>query len=239
MVPNPADVPAHITTDFRPPEELIKRTDLVISQLYEWHRTANPNYPLFVYQDGDELQYITYTTANRAMDRAARYVASKVGCGGKEAAPVQPIVALLANTGTFVFSLPPKRPRHQGTQRGLTDTITYFTTAIGIMRAGCTLFLVSTRNAPAAIADMLQRTGAIHIIVSGDSFMQGIADEALAILSASGVHVAQHAMPTFEDIYSDELDPQSPFAVEVELPQKFHIKAHGIILHSSGWLSCN
>ena len=114
------------------------------------------------------------------------------------------------------------------------DTITYFTTALGIMRAGCTLFLVSTRNAAGAIADMLQRTGTGHILVSGDSFMQDIANEALATLSASGVHVAKHAMPVFEDIYADELDPKNPFAVEVELPRKFHIKAHGIILHSSG-----
>ncbi|KAI0739414.1 acetyl-CoA synthetase-like protein [Daedaleopsis nitida] len=211
---NPTDVPPHITTEFRAPLELLKRTDLVVSQIYEWNARENPNYPLFVYQDkdGDKLEYITYAIANRAIDRAARYVASRVGCGGKEAAPVQPIVALFANT----------------------DTITYYCTAIGIMRAGCTLFLVSTRNTAAGVADMLQRTGTTHIVVSGDAFMSGIADEATRTLSASGVAVAQIAMPVFDDLYAEVLDPRSPFAVDVELPQRFHPKANGIILHSSG-----
>ena len=96
---NPANVPEHISTHFRTPDELLKRSDIVTSQLYEWNAKENPNYPLFVYYDGSQRQYITYSTANRAMDRAARYVASSVGGTVKEANTKPPVVALLAITG--------------------------------------------------------------------------------------------------------------------------------------------
>ena len=98
--------------------------------------------------------------------------------------------------------------------------------------------MLSPRNAHVAVADMLQRTGATHLVVSGDAFMSGTAREAVGALAASGVDVAQLAMPAFEDLFAESLDPRSAFAVEAELPQKFDLKAHGIILHSSGACPC-
>ncbi|RPD58184.1 acetyl-CoA synthetase-like protein [Lentinus tigrinus ALCF2SS1-7] len=207
-----AGLPAHVKTDFHSPEELRERTDITVAQLYEWHAKANPDYPLFIYQDGDKLEYITHSTAYRAIDRVARYVASIAGTGGSEASSNQPVVALFANT----------------------DTITYFCTALGVMRAGCTLFLVSTRNTPAALVDMFQRTGTAHVLTSSDPFMRQVGEEALKTLDASGVHISDHPAPVFEDIFPETLDPTSPFAVDVEIPQKFDVYAHGIILHSSG-----
>ncbi|RDX43676.1 acetyl-CoA synthetase-like protein [Lentinus brumalis] len=206
---DPSRVPPHVSTDFREPAELIARDDVAVSQYYAWQAKNNPNYPLFVYQDGDHLEYITYARANRAMDRVARYVASTVGAGtGGE----RPVVALFANA----------------------DTITYFCTAIGVMRTGCTLFLVSTRNASAAIADMFQRTGTGHVILSVDPFLRGTAREALATLANAGQHVAQLELPTFEDLFAEVLDPQSPYEARVELPTTFDMDAVGVIMHSSG-----
>ncbi len=98
-----ATLPAHVTTDFHPSTELVKQTDFVLPKVYEWHAKENPNYPLFVYHDGDHLQYITYSQANRAMDRIARFVASIVGTG--HATP--PVVALFANAGETLY--PPPR----------------------------------------------------------------------------------------------------------------------------------
>ena len=91
---------SHVSTEFREPSELIARDDVTIPQYYEWQAKVNPNYPLFVYQDGDRLGYVTYAQANRAMNRVARYVTSavntsKCGHGGERS-----VVALLANAGT-------------------------------------------------------------------------------------------------------------------------------------------
>ncbi|KAI0702388.1 acetyl-CoA synthetase-like protein [Cerioporus squamosus] len=209
---DPARLPAHIRTDFRSPDELRTRSDTTVAQLYEWHAKVNPDYPLFIYQDGDQLEYITHSTAYRAIDRVARYVASIAGTSAREASSNQPVVALFANI----------------------DTITYFCTALGVMRAGCTLFLVSTRNTSAALIDMFQRTNTAHVLISSDPFMRQVGDEALQTLAASGVHITEHSAPIFEDIFTDTLDPASPFVAEVVIPDKFDVKAHGIILHSSG-----
>ncbi len=102
------------------------------------------------------------------------------------------------------------------------------------MRTGCTLFLVSTRNASAAIADMFQRTGTGHVILSVDPFLRGTAREALATLANAGQHVAQLELPTFEDLFAEVLDPQSPYEARVELPTTFDMDAVGVIMHSSG-----
>ncbi len=103
---DPSRVPPHVSTDFREPAELIARDDVAVSQYYAWQAKNNPNYPLFVYQDGDHLEYITYARANRAMDRVARYVASTVGAGtGGE----RPVVALFANAGKYVKYIPAAR----------------------------------------------------------------------------------------------------------------------------------
>lgn len=229
---DPARLPAHIKTDFRSPDELRERTDITVAQLYEWHSKANANYPLFIYQDGDKLEYITHSVAYRAIDRVARYVASLAGTGSRQASSNQPVVALFANTGQLLISMIDESDAFLTGES--TDTITYFCTALGIMRAGCTLFLVSTRNTSAALVDMFQRTGTVHVLISSDPFMRQVGEEALQTLRASGIHVSEHPAPLFEDIFTDTLDAMSPFAVDIEVPQKFDIDAHGIILHSSG-----
>lgn len=96
------------------------------------------------------------------------------------------------------------------------------------------MFLVSTRNAPLAVADMIQRTGATHIFLSGDSPMQALGKGALASLAESGVHVIEHAMPVFEDLFPETVDPSSPFEAAVELPSSYDMSETSIIMHSSG-----
>ncbi len=114
------------------------------------------------------------------------------------------------------------------------DSITYFCTAIGIMRAGCSAFLVSTRNGSDAVADMLRRTEATHIFVSSDTTMQEVSQEALTILANAGQHLIKLPAPTHEDIFSEELDPKSPFMADVQLPTTFDMNAFSNFLHSSG-----
>ncbi len=102
------------------------------------------------------------------------------------------------------------------------------------MRAGYTIFHISTRNTPAAVADMLGRTGAGHLVVSPDAVMQGIAKEALTALATAGKHVVQLKLPTLEELFSEHIDLNSPYEAHVELPTSYDADAVSSILHSSG-----
>ncbi|KAI0821733.1 acetyl-CoA synthetase-like protein [Trametes gibbosa] len=209
----PADVPSHITTEFCPPSELTKE-GATLPELYAWHAKRNPHYPLFTYQDGDKNEFITHSAAARAMDRAARYVL--FGLAPSQASAVgtadPPTVAIFANT----------------------DTITYFCTAVGVLKSGCTLFLVSTRNGALGVADMLQRTGATQILVSKDPVIRGIAEQATSTLPPD-LKVALRDMPTFEDLFpmGDNVT-NSAFEADVKIPETYEREAIAIILHSSG-----
>ena len=92
-------VPVSVATEFCKPADL-PPTDAVITKLFEWNAKKNPNYPFYVYQDGSRLEHVTYSMANRAMDRAARYVTAKVGVDIKSAGSTQPpVVGVLASAG--------------------------------------------------------------------------------------------------------------------------------------------
>ncbi|OSC98632.1 acetyl-CoA synthetase-like protein [Trametes coccinea BRFM310] len=210
---SPADIPSHITSEFKPPLELLAGDVPSLPDIYRWNAKNNPNYPLFTYHDGVKREFITYAIADKAIDRVARYIVSALGPYRASAEPVTPppTVALFANA----------------------DTITYFCTAVGILRAGCTIFLVSTRNGPAGVADMVQRTGTTHIIVSKDQVIREVAQEALNGLPQGQVTVID--MPTFEDLFpGDGKSANSAFDVDVQLPEKYDLDALGIIIHSSG-----
>ncbi|KAI9060104.1 acetyl-CoA synthetase-like protein [Trametes sanguinea] len=206
---DPADVPSYISTEFRQPLEELKQGNIVAPQLYEWHAKENPNYPLFTYYDGEKPEYITYATANRAIDRAARYIAS--GLGPLYETTPRPIVALFANV----------------------DTITYFCNIIGVLRTGCTAFLISARNGAPALADMLQRTGAAQLLLSPDTLIHDVAKDALSRFPDGQVTVRD--IPTFDDLFpTAEGKSSEAFEANVELPKTFDLESHAIILHSSG-----
>ncbi|KAI0332192.1 acetyl-CoA synthetase-like protein [Cubamyces sp. BRFM 1775] len=204
-----ADVPSHITTDFRSPKELVAQ-GITAPELYDWHAKENPNYPLFTYHDGDKHEYITYAMANLAIDRAARYVTSCVSQTPKRDEE-RPTVAIFANA----------------------DTITYFCTVIGVMRAGYTVFLISTRNGPAGVADMLQRTDASQMLISPDTAVRNVAHDTLGHLPAG--QLTLQAMPTFEDLFPKDAESvNKAFESEVKLPETYDPNAYALILHSSG-----
>ena len=94
-------VPKNVAVDFEVMKGLLERKDITIPQLYQWNAVENPNFPLFVYHDGGKLEYITYPTANAAMDRVARYVLRSVARSTKTFPASRPTIAILANTGAF------------------------------------------------------------------------------------------------------------------------------------------
>ncbi|PIL34373.1 hypothetical protein GSI_03148 [Ganoderma sinense ZZ0214-1] len=207
------ELPSHVSSDFCVPHDLLEREDTTLSQLYDWNAKENPNYPLFLYHDPTtaKVEFITYSTANEAINRSARYLTHSVG--REPTAPTGlPVIAILANT----------------------DTITYFCTVVGAFRAGFCAFLISTRNASPAVVDMVKRTGATHLIVSPDLPMSELANEAVKLLAADGVNIKRLAMPSFADLFPEVLDEESLYEKAVELPTTYDVKASSTIMHSSG-----
>ncbi|KAH9903318.1 acetyl-CoA synthetase-like protein [Cubamyces lactineus] len=203
------DLPPHVTADFRAPKELLAK-GTTAPELYDWHAKGNPNYPLFTYDDGGKHEYITYAIANLAIDRAARYVSSFAGHPPKDDAD-RPTVAVFANA----------------------DTITYFCTVIGAMRAGCTVFLISTRNGPAGVADMLQKTNVSQMLVSPDVAVRQVAHDTVGLLPAG--QLSLQAMPTFGDLFpKDTKSANKAFEREVKFPETYDIDSYALIIHSSG-----
>ena len=91
------------------------------------------------------------------------------------------------------------------------------------------MFLISPRNVPAAVVDMLRKTNCHHVLVSQDEPVQKLMSTALAELPG----VTLHPIPTYEDLFpagapvDDALEPD-------DLPKEYDMNSHAMILHSSG-----
>ena len=96
------------------------------------------------------------------------------------------------------------------------------------------MFLVSTRNAAAAISDMFKRTGTGNVILSPDPFLRGTAQEALADVASAGQDVVELEMPSYQDLFAEQLEASSPYETQVDLPKSYDVDAVGVIMHSSG-----
>lgn len=89
----------------------------------------------------------------------------------------------------------------------LIDVITYYTTIMGILRAGYVCFPISPRNSPTAVAHLLSKTSAAHIIVGREKTYQDLVSAALVSLkedfaeSSGAAGIPFSSMPLFEDLY--------------------------------------
>lgn len=110
--------------------------------------------------------------------------------------------------------------------------MTYVTTEVGILRAGLTVFPISPRNSPEAIAHLLKKTGTSHLLVGGGPTLQKLAAASLELLRTEGhPEIPFSHMPYFEDIYPLE-SADSTFNHYPAV--KFDLNAPSLILHSSG-----
>lgn len=105
------------------------------------------------------------------------------------------------------------------------DTVTYFTSIMGMFRAGFTVFTISTRNSAEAVRHLLTTTNTKHLLISQEPRIVALAEAALE----DGLPISTHHMPEFADIYvSDETTPYT-YPSGVRDPD-----APALILHSSG-----
>lgn len=107
------------------------------------------------------------------------------------------------------------------------DTITYFTTILGMLRAEIAIFVISPRNSPLAIAHLLSKVPSSHILVSPEVPIQELARDAIRALGDGAAPIIL-SMPTFEDVFI-------PGVAFVPLPpRRRDLTATRIVLHSSG-----
>ncbi|KAF9649184.1 acetyl-CoA synthetase-like protein [Thelephora ganbajun] len=205
-IPAPPLTQALISTTFVPPPLDLS---LTTAEIIDFHRTHSPNHVAYVYEDAPgECKEITYSTWTRAIHRAARYVRNAFQLPEPQIGGVKPIVSMLANS----------------------DTITYATTELGIIRAENAAFPVSLRNSASAVAHLIGKTGSKYLIVTPD-FMP-LTDAAIAILREKGSEVpAIQLMPAFKDLFPDDDSEDFEYLPE---PKLKGLDDPVLILHSSG-----
>lgn len=142
------------------------------------------------------------------MNRASQYALRSVGSQpeGPQKSPL--VVAILA----------------------ISDTVSYFCVIVGMLRLGWTVFPISPRNSPEAIAALLSQTKSSHLFVSSDPVALGLADASLKMLP-DGTDIPKHTMPVFEDLFPEN-GPNPAFEF-VPMPA-IDMDAPAMILHSSG-----
>ncbi|KAF5351577.1 hypothetical protein D9758_007202 [Tetrapyrgos nigripes] len=178
----------------RPPRD----QNLPLALLFDYQGANSPEHPLFRYDQDGELKTILWKDGNAAIRRAASLVRERISRDGDSI----PVVAVLAHV----------------------DSMTYFATVAGIMRAGYVPFPLSSRNSPAAIAELLQKKTARHIFVNSGP-MKGLL---AAAIRQSGVKINIHDMPTFDELY------KSDQAVDLPPLEGITQEDAAVILHSSG-----
>ncbi|KXN81895.1 hypothetical protein AN958_03545 [Leucoagaricus sp. SymC.cos] len=136
---------------------------LSVPQIFDWHYLHNPDHPVFVHAHRADagqipaLNQITFKTVVPAAHCAGHLVAERCGFDLNNDCRTYGTVAMLA----------------------IADTITTFTTIVGMMRAGITVFPISPRFSPPVIAHLLAKNGVSHVLVSPEQHLQELAKEAI------------------------------------------------------------
>ncbi|EED77747.1 predicted protein, partial [Postia placenta Mad-698-R] len=184
---------------------------LTLPELYEWHAEHCPEHPLFVFaQEDGSLHKICWPEVLRAVYTGVKIIRDRTHWqAGMTKAPV---VAILSNS----------------------DSVPYATTTMAIMRANCTAFLISSRNSPAAVAHLLNKVGAQHLLIGDEPSMTGLCKESLDILKTqySEATVPEtSAMLGFGELYL----PVSQNPSRNDVPYEYKgAEEPAVILHSSG-----
>ncbi|KAF9803969.1 hypothetical protein IEO21_09507 [Rhodonia placenta] len=196
------------STTFRPPplDGL-----LLIPELWEWHARYSPDHPLFVFADeGGIVRRLCWPEVVRAIHTGAKIIRNRTNW--KAGTAESPTVAILANS----------------------DSISYATTLMAIIRAEYTGFLISTRNSPAAIAHLLNIVGVQHLLIGREPLVCELATKSLNILRARYpcAHVPETSLALiFEELYLPNSETVSADDVPYERQK---LEDPIIILHTSG-----
>lgn len=178
---------------------------LSLPEIYDWHAEHNAYHGLFVYATEDGTK---------------RTISFKEGAAAFTAA------------GNFIHRLADGRPGEVVAILSPSESISYFTLIVGIMRANCIAFPISPRNSATAVAHLLKKVSVKHLLVGREQAMTDLANKAFEILLQEQTSVqlpTLSPMPVFEDLYH-KMDNRS------EKLTTFNRQSHevAIYLHSSG-----
>ncbi|KAF8890512.1 hypothetical protein CPB84DRAFT_1784727 [Gymnopilus junonius] len=182
---------------------------LTLPEIFEWHEEHSKDHRLFVFaQENGEISNILWPEVARAVRVGARHIRQIMGwkAGIKDI----PVVAILAAS----------------------DTFSYLTTFIAILRAGYIAFAISPRNSPAAVAHLLYKVGVNHLLVGHEASMIELSNESLELLSSNYPEAAQPKrtpIPLFEDLYLEADDDPNDIPFE-----KRDLNDVVVYMHSSG-----
>lgn len=103
---------------------------------------------------------------------------------------------------------------------------------VGIQYAGYAAFLVSPRNSPEAIAFLIAKVGAVHVLAGREPTFDDLIKKTLTVLKEKFQNVQEPVVspvPLFEDIYTPKDGESETLAYKRPSPEAIQI-----ILHSSG-----
>ncbi|KAI0769296.1 acetyl-CoA synthetase-like protein [Trametes elegans] len=179
-----------------------------VPELYAFHAEKSSEHPVMVYADEQNVpQELRYKEVFRGIRKAASIVEDQVKQLPKTTDTSSGnVVGILANA----------------------DSITFLTLLVGVMYLGYTPFPLSVRNSAVGVANLVRQTAVRALLVSPDTAMQHIAQEAKEFLAKESYDIILFPLPQFPDLYNEsdagldiELGPNSP-----EQP--------ALIVHSSG-----
>jgi acyl-CoA synthetase (AMP-forming)/AMP-acid ligase II len=201
-----------------------------VPAVYAHHAKASPSHPLFVFaEDSGNVRTICYPEAHGAIRRAAATLSSHISaqCAARyeeiRSRGEPPVVGVLSVAGTvscssdFILLTHPR-----------TDTISTWTTMLGAMHLGLTVFPISSRNSVAGVAHLASKTGILQLYVSPDSATQRLAQQAAEKLAGDGVNLEILPLPLFAELYdkNNKMWSANPESMSEDDPV--------LILHTSG-----
>lgn len=203
---------------------------LTVPQIYDWHYNHNPNHPVFVYADSSgSVSSHSFADVVPAAHRAARQIAAVTHIDVDDSS-ARKTVAILATSGMFVTG--DKLPTYLFMSWIEQDTITYFTTLLGMLRLATPVMPISPRFTAPIIAHLLHETGASHILVSED--LCNLARDAVAEHQRNqGTETMICSMPTYGSLYLNDTPS------ELLPPRKYDYSSPTGIVHSSGAFLAN
>lgn len=98
------------------------------------------------------------------------------------------------------------------------------------MRAGYTVFVISTRNNVASVTHLLAKTGTRILFTGHDDAIRQLAQQSIDELGDAGKGFQTHLMPVYDDFYTKSLYSHDAST----LPSKLDRNTQAIIMHSSG-----
>lgn len=182
---------------------------LTVPEIYDFHYDNNPNHAVFAYgnplAEADGIAFVPYSKVIPAAHRAGWLISNAADFDLRQERATRPLVAVLAAS----------------------DTITFFTTFLGMFRAGIPFLALSPRNSPAALAHLLRTTKPTHLFTSADASLLELAKDTFKLLE--GDHMpAIASLPSYEDLYvKDESFIRLP-------PRERDTNARTVVAHSSG-----